>query len=191
MSSQFLPTTYPENASQTQPNGSVFRHLFVEPKNQEILWKLIHTSPLFISKRNVYSEEEFKLLFKQTVGYFYDARPVVADYETLQKTNKEFLIRFLHVLGEASNASVKKDNQVDGPPIESPPIESPYGKVRQNEFASAFQHRQQEFDAFHKKPASTESNPFLEPVIDEPISNMEELIEKHKKEREQFEAHTE
>ena len=51
-------------------------------------------------------------------------------------------------------------------------------------FNQAYGERQREFDRFLAKPLPPTDVNFKEKLDDEPISNMEELIEKHKRERE-------
>jgi hypothetical protein len=168
--------------------ASVAEHLFVDAKNQAILWKIIHTSPLFVTKINLFSLEERSEMFKQSIALFYDSFPEVHDFETLQKTNKAFLLEFLELLQEKKNGFFVEKKEIPYPSFVEKEPDSFIGKqeeqkVRQETFSNAFQDRQREFESFFEKPP-TQLSPFLEPIHDEPISNMEEIIEQHKRERE-------
>jgi hypothetical protein len=152
-------------------------HLYVHPKNQELLWATINKTPLFSSVRD---RENW---FKHIIQLFYNKYPIVNDRETLQRINKETISYMI----EAIKQTLPLHSPISTP--ESIPNISNYQTTKLTEkkqiaYNGAFEERQKQYEQMFAKPAAPEVD-FTEKTEDSPISNMEELIEKHKREREE------
>jgi len=127
--------------------------------------------------------------FRNIVQIFYNKYPVVNDLVSLQRINKETISFMIE--------SIKSNLPIHAPigtPDSIPNINSYknsdyIGKdaeriKKQEVYNSAFEQRQQQYEQLFAKPPAPEVN-FSEKLDDAPISNMDELIEKHKREREE------
>lgn len=166
-------------------------NLYIHSQNQELLWNTISKAPLFQIINPAYREQ----WFKNIIQLFYDKYPLVRDSNSLQTINKETI---QYMINELKHIQQQKPNYQ--PPATSQPapnlqsnsyssLEPNYmGKSelmeRKQELSNnAFMQRQKEYEKMFEKPAVPEVN-FKEKLDDEPISNIEELIEKHRRERE-------
>jgi hypothetical protein len=135
---------------------------FVSEENQQIIWKVLSQMEVF---QSIPTEEESIAFFRKHIGHTYEELNrlrVPYNVLNLQDTNRHVLRQMVEEL--------KKRRQVHlpTPPIKSAPMT----------MSDMFETRKQEYEAANSKPVLPE-NPFELPK-DEPISNMDELIEQHK-----------
>lgn len=178
--------------------------LYVHPENQNMLWSAISKSVLF---QNLGADKES--WFRSVIQQMHDRTPSVTDTEHLTKMNKDTVLVMLDVLKH--NQSPQSNLQTTAP-VYVPPPNTPvyvpqsntqsYSNPTQNQMLEpnrtythdyAAQQKQNEIDAHYKHLQSqyqtmlTRDTPaqisFKEPALDEPITNMNELIEKHRAER--------
>jgi hypothetical protein len=179
--------------------------LYVHPENQNMLWSAISKSVLF---QNLGTDKES--WFRSVIQQMHDRTPSVTDTEHLTKMNKDTILVMLDVL--KNNQSPQSNLQTTAP-VYVPPPNTPvyvpqsnaqsYSNLTQNQILEppnrtythdyAAQQKQNEIDAHYKHLQSqyqtmlTRDTPaqisFKEPALDEPITNMNELIEKHRAER--------
>lgn len=152
-------------------------NVYIHNKNQELLWATINKTPLFAS---INDRENW---FKQIIQMFYNKYPIVKDRETLQRINKETISYMI----EAIKSSLPLHSPISTP--DSIPNISNYQTTKPTEkkqqiYNGAFEERQTQYEQMFAKPAAPEVN-FTEKLDDTPISNMEELIEKHRRERDE------
>jgi hypothetical protein len=182
--------------------------LYVHPENQNMLWSAISKSVLF---QNLGTDKES--WFRSVIQQMHDRTPSVTDTEHLTKMNKDTVLVMLDVLkhNQSPQSNLQTTAPVYVPPPNTPvyvPQSSTqsstqsYSNPTQNQMLEpnrtythdyAAQQKQNEIDAHYKHLQSqyqtmlTRDTPaqisFKEPALDEPITNMNELIEKHRAER--------
>jgi len=135
---------------------------FVSAENQQVIWKVLSQMEVF---QSIPTEEESVAFFRKHIGHTYEELNrlrVPYNVLNLQDTNRHVLRQMVEEL--------KKRRQVHlpTPPVKSAPMT----------MSDMFETRKQEYEAANSKPVLPE-NPFELPK-DEPISNMDELIEQHK-----------
>lgn len=152
-------------------------NVYIHNKNQELLWATINKTPLFTS---INDRENW---FKQIIQMFYNKYPIVKDRETLQRINKETISYMIEAITPLRilNAPISTPDSI--PNISNYQTTKPTEK-KQQIYNGAFEERQTQYEQMFAKPAAPEVN-FTEKLDDTPISNMEELIEKHKRERDE------
>jgi hypothetical protein len=144
--------------------------LYIHDENQEILWRLFDKLPYII--KNSYNPNLLKykeILFKETIEYFYEENKTkqLSVFE-LEQLNKDTLIYINEKLVKTYYIPVKAESN------ESTSF-SNIISVSKTETVST------EYIPYKDKPNTL--NPFSETIEDEPISNMDELIEIYKKQR--------
>ena len=135
---------------------------FVSADNQQVIWKVLSQMEVF---QSIPTEEESIAFFRKHIGHTYEELNrlrVPYNMLNLQDTNRHVLRQMVEEL--------KKRRQVHlpTPPVKSAPMT----------MSDMFETRKQEYEAANSKPVLPE-NPFELPK-DEPLSNMDELIEQHK-----------
>jgi hypothetical protein len=135
---------------------------FVSAENQQVIWKVLSQMEVF---QSIPTEEESIAFFRKHIGHTYEELnrlKVPYNMLNLQDTNRHVLRQMVEEL--------KKRRQVHlpTPPVKSAPMT----------MSDMFETRKQEYEAANSKPVLPE-NPFELPK-DEPLSNMDELIEQHK-----------
>lgn len=145
--------------------------LFIQPSNQKLLWNIINKYPYF-QKLPIHLQEPW---FKNCIGIFYEKNKyktltketlLILNYETLQYMKLKLKEHFEAGSGEQ--------------PQDYPQIQETSHHVK---FADEFIERQNLYKDMIKKEIPPEPN-FTENVEDTAIENMDELLEKHLKERE-------
>jgi len=163
------------------------QNLYINNQNQQLLWATINKTPMFsVFGAGIPNYRE--TWFKNIVQMFYNKYPVINDIASLQRINKETISFMIE--------SIKSNLPIHAPigtPDSIPNINSYKNSdyiskdaeriKKQEVYNSAFEQRQQQYEQLFAKPPAPEVN-FSEKLDDAPISNMEELIEKHKRERE-------
>lgn len=160
---------------------------YVHPDNQRLLWTTVHSVPMIANLPN-----EFKTQwFKEIVKMFYEKNPHITDKAVLQQINKQTVQYMI----QSAKSLVQKDAPIrtqQHPPTTN---ESAIGitseftryetdsKKNTEWYNKAFTERQKEYEIMHAKPLAPEVN-FAIKMDDAPLNNMDELIEKYRKERE-------
>jgi hypothetical protein len=150
--------------------------LYISSENQSILWNAISKSTIF--QQSVPNKEHW---FKAVIGHFYDeVQDTTIDKLALKDMNRRTIIYMLDELAkmnEISNRVEVEPKQRSGQLIqiyEGPSREpkTPISLVEQDNYENMYK---------LKPPAEID---FKEPLLDEPIANMDELIKSHIQERE-------
>jgi hypothetical protein len=174
---------------------SYHKNLYVHPENQELLWNNINKIPMFQAMGQGipnYKEQWFKTIIEN----FYEKYPIVDNKPLLQKINRDTLGYMIEVLksnmsNTNSRMNIPQKNMGSAgvvPNINGFQEPNYLGKdaekvQKQELYNQAFGERQKQYEQMFAKPPAPEVN-FSEKLDDRPISNMDELIERHRKERE-------
>uniref|UniRef100_A0A6C0JJB4 Uncharacterized protein n=1 Tax=viral metagenome TaxID=1070528 RepID=A0A6C0JJB4_9ZZZZ len=151
--------------------------LFVNPQNQKLLWDVINKGDLigrvFLNSSSQQKEEWFRTV----IQLFYDKHMTKSGNRNitiheLQDINRQTLTYMNQKLRE-----YLMPNQNVGTNVSSTM------PSKQESYNEKFQHRQKEYEQMNEKKAPEVLN-FNEKVEDQPISNMEDLIQSHIKMRE-------
>jgi len=181
--------------------------LYIEPKNQTLLWTTIQKHPF---TAQIFppgsSAQEKSAWFKNIISQIYDTIPSsIITQQQLLDLNKETLRRMIEDMRQyitAENSKVNSQiksldkNLVDIPPMKQTieqkniyPLETDRSFSRESILenkTSAFERdliqKQKEYDLFNTKP--TPPTVKFEEVNDGVIKNMDELIEQQRRERE-------
>lgn len=157
------------------PRASSLMALFISSENQRILWDMIHRN----KNIGVMHDRQKEEWFKSIIGQSYQS--ILAKYgqnisrEQVMSLNREVLQT---MMGQLQQFAVQ---QQAPPQMSQQPGMRPDPKL--NTYASELDSRQQQYTAMAQKPAPPEVN-FREQE-DTAITNMEELIEKQRREREE------
>jgi hypothetical protein len=172
--------------------------LFIHAENQKLLWETINKSPLLLQhpKFNTNPNQKSEW-FREIVKQVYYSIPA---YETRNLTRDE-LQQYNRSAIKTMLASLNGGGGVGGPPasaypnnpvgqparpvsiLKEPVTEFSRNMVKKNEFQEQFSNRQKEYETMFQKPLPKEIN-FSEDLDDGVITNMEELIQKQKRQRE-------
>lgn len=139
--------------------------LYIHPENQTLLWNIIQKSTAFT---NLGPNQ--RSWFKNIIQMFYD-RPHEANV-TVQQLNRATITYMVDALKPKEPGSPKNE-----------PMAYLEPSNRAVAVTSAFDQRQKQYETMLQKPAAPQID-FREKIEDEAISNMDELIEQHKKQRE-------
>jgi len=171
-------------------------HLFIHNQNQELLWNIINKCNLFYKTQTLNKEQ----WFRNCIQHFYDKiqneNIQINNKDELQELNKNVLSYMVTQLQQISQQYSGTQRPQSNLPLITPSIQQPtfissqnyMGKEteranKQEQFNSAFEQRQKQYESLFSKPALPEID-FSEKKDDGPISNMEELVQQHLKERE-------
>lgn len=173
--------------------------LFIHAENQKLLWETINKSPLLLQHPRFNTNPNQKSeWFREIVKQVYYSIPA---YETrnltrdeLQQYNRSAIKTMLASLqggggiGEPPTPTNYPNNPVGQPArpvsiLKEPVTEFSRNMVKKNEFQEQFSNRQKEYETMFQKPLPKEIN-FSEDLDDGVITNMEELIQKQKRQRE-------
>jgi len=154
------------------------QNIYIHPQNQQLLWNTMNKTPMFSHMNPQIKDSWFKGIIQQ----FYNSNQHVYDAALLQQINKETIA---YMVANLKGDSVRFTTNMTT--VQGPPANTVYrGKederaLKQEEFNKAFEERQNQY--FLKKPPMPDID-FTEKLDDRPITNMEELIQMHQKERE-------
>jgi len=161
--------------------------LYIDPKNQRILWETIHKNPLIstIFPNDEISLKRKEIWFKNVISKMYSEMPKEISREMLWNKNKETLTIMNFELHKGKNQMMGPSNHVETP-INKP--QSVYSRNAISENRSEllnreYLDRQKQYEQMVQKPNLPEVS-FEEKAEDEVIKNMDELIRKQLKERE-------
>jgi len=154
------------------------QNIYIHPQNQQLLWNTMNKTPMFSHMNPKIKDSWFKGIIQQ----FYNSNQHVYDTALLQQINKETIAYMIANLKGGSTVPSGGMTTMQGPPANM----VYRGKederaLKQEEFNKAFEERQNQY--FLKKPPMPDID-FTEKLDDRPITNMEELIQMHQKERE-------
>lgn len=155
--------------------------LFIEKNNQTLLWEMIHKNQQI---NYVFDNEQNKQeWFKQHISTQYDTiRTKNLSREDLASINKTTLSQMWTQLQTMNTEKTTRNNTY----MNTMNLESTYSRnvPKQDSYNSEFENRQKEYNSLFERPVPKEID-FSEKLDDEAITNMNELIERAKREREQ------
>jgi hypothetical protein len=157
--------------------------LYIHSENQKMLWDSIHTSPLF----NVcFNNEDQKIFwFKNIIRIFYEKSPKKIGNKELTEMNRNtiiYMFKDIKTLYTSLNASNTITNSITSTII---PYTSNYENnqgERIKTIESRLVEKQHEMDSFLNRPTPPEID-FRMVEKDEPILNIDELLQKQFQER--------
>jgi hypothetical protein len=167
--------------------------LYVSAENQTLLWTIIHKNQLAEQYFLKISGNQKANWFKSIIQLFYiQHQNRNLNIHELQQINRDTLSYMVNYIRE--RISVIKDPDVmtsvplpnSGPGPASVPLpaqDNPRPVNKQTMFTEQFNVRQKEYENMFEKKAP-EKIDFAENIDDQPISNMDELIRTHMKQRE-------
>lgn len=164
--------------------------LYINKTNQEILWNTIQRIPTPPCLKNKES------WFREIIRHFHDSKGNIIDIVTLKQINRETIEYMIQDLQRIQGQEMQQMQEMQQS-IQSQNF-TPFSQIQEQEYLGkpaekakkqelynlAFEERQKQFNEMFVKPTIPEVN-FAEKLDDEPLKNMEELIEKHRKEREE------
>jgi len=172
--------------------------LFIHAENQKLLWETINKSPLLQHPKFNTNPNQKSEWFREIVKQVYYSIPA---YEIRNLTRDE-LQQYNRSAIKTMLASLNRGGGIGGPPaptnypnnpvgqparpvsiLKEPVTEFSRNMVKKNEFQEQFSNRQKEYETMFQKPLPKEIN-FSEDMDDGVITNMEELIQKQKRQRE-------
>lgn len=149
--------------------------LYILKENQELLWNFIHTNETIYKKVNKLNNSEKAHWFQNVIGMFYEKnkhiKMNVVDLNKLNKDTVNYMIKDLTRI-----FSMNQTNSLQPTHIER--------EVKQNQYMSDYQRRQQEYNEMVEKKVPTEVNFQDNYEKDEALTNIDELIKKQMAERE-------
>ena len=155
---------------------------YIDPKNQTLLWNLIHKNPLLynVFPPNDYNNQLKSNWFKNIISQIYTTLPKNIPNELLLEKNKETLLLM--------NNNLKKNTMNNSVNQNTPTIQSQNEPIysrnqKDNSINNDFQEREKEYEMMMKKPVVEEIS-FKENSNDGVIKNMDELIQQQLRERE-------
>jgi len=160
-------------------------HLYVHQENQKLLWTTIQNVPFIANLPPDFKQDWFRNIIKM----FYEQNPEIRDKSSLQNINKpplQYMVNSAKHILEQQSQSVRKDK----PAISPSAIQSEFtrydsdSKKNHEWYSKAFAERQKEYEIMHAKPLAPDID-FSIKLDDSPITNVNELVEKYKREREQ------
>jgi len=145
--------------------------LYVNAENQTLLWNVIHTHNFAIQFFSRITPAQKTEWFKSIIKRFYEPN-----------ANRDISLQDLQQLNKATLSymlSTMKSNEVQQTYIEDPPK-----NAKEVAFSQQFDIKKKEYDSFLEKKAP-ETVDFREKVEDSAITNMDDLIQNHIREREE------
>ena len=159
--------------------------LYIDPRNQKLLWELIHKNPslsLLFPPKNEISQKSKEIWFKHIVSNTYSTLPPNITPPMLLDINKETLTIMNRDLYQRCNIEKKVNKEtIISEPIYSRNMSS---ENRVETLNREFSERQKEYERMTQKPVIPEVS-FEEKKDDGVIKNMDELIQKQLREREE------
>ena len=160
---------------------SFLHDYYIQPKNQQLIWNTVSNMELF--KRCIQIIPQFEILCSETFKgliekNYTNLKPQNLPYNPslLQHTNRETLRDIVEVI---QNYLKRQQQPLQQQPLQQQPLQQMV--VPPPTLNDIYESRKTEYS--YSKPAIPDKNPF-ELEKDEPITNIDELIEKHRRERE-------
>jgi hypothetical protein len=143
--------------------------LYIDPKNQELLWKIFDKHPPFKNIRDISFKQNW---FKNIIEMFYENnKHRILTPSELQTLNRGTIAYMMEQLKISQNVPVQNV------PIQNVPVLSSTNGIEERTqiYNDQFSARQKEYEKMLAKPPPPEL-PFNEKIGDEAITNMDELI---------------
>ena len=151
--------------------------LLISVENQNILWEMINKVSLCNTVFPPGSQNEKNNWFKKIIGEYYNKVPANITRNDLYKINRDILSYMVKQLGELD----RQNKQIN---IDRGTFSRTQNPIKPSVDVSEYEKRQSQYNTMFEvqKPQMID---FSEKIDDEVITNMDELIENHKKMREQ------
>ena len=176
--------------------------LYVTQENQTLLWTIIHKNPLAQQFFLKIAPSKKDFWFKSIIQLFYNQNQTrTLNIEELKQINRDTLSYMLNNIREQDPNYSTTSNENNGSPTNTlqstkpsysrqdsilrPP--EPIATVNENKqtlMNQQFSTRQKDYETMFDKKVPEKVN-FSDNIDDQPISNMDELIRKHMKQREE------
>jgi hypothetical protein len=161
--------------------------LFIHPENQKILWSVVTNNENFKRVFLKSSQHDKEKWFRNIIEYFYNknANNIVTK-DQLNFLNRDvivFITNQLKQIQQPSNA-VPPPSQPMQEPMTSFSRNMNYDDKKEMNPNQQFNERQKDYETMFSKPPPPDIN-FSENVKDDVITNMDELIKMHERQREQ------
>jgi len=171
--------------------------LYIHKENQELLWNIINKNPQIQQYFYEYPPNVKDKWFKQIISSFYEQNQnIIFSQEQLLDINKNTILYMINDVKRniQYNEEQKKQKMFKDQRIQQENMQTyqntdylkPYSVTenKQDKFSEQFQQYQNNYNSmFDKKPP--ENIDFREKINDPQISNMDELIQQHLKERDE------
>jgi hypothetical protein len=162
---------------------------YIHPDNQSVLWKAISSSPLFTSSSLPIKQEEW---FKRIIQNVYNNSKEHLTNSELQQLNRDTITYMMNELKTMTKQSTIGTQPLSPaqPSYTNHLLDEPTASIstRSNEretvLSQQFNERQKEYESMLSKEPIKEVDFKTSAVADEPITNMDELMKRHMKERE-------
>ena len=148
--------------------------LFIAAENQNIIWEMINKVPLCNVVFPLGSQNNKNNWFKNIIQEYYNRSPPNITRNDLYKINRDVLSYMVKQLGELERTSINQSSinkSIDTRDVPTKTNMSEF-EIRQSQYKNMFE---------IQKPQTID---FSEKIDDDVITNMDELIENHKKMRE-------
>jgi hypothetical protein len=165
--------------------------LYIHEENQKLLWSIINKNPQIQQYFFSYPPNIKENWFRQIIISFYEQnRNIIVSQEQLLDINKNTILYMINDIKR--NIQYKEEqrkqelmNQQSYPEFNTEYLK-PYSVTenKQDKFTDQFQQYQNNYNSMFDKKAP-ESVDFREKINDPQISNMEELIQRHLRERDE------
>lgn len=153
--------------------------LYINPDNQTLLWTIIHKNQPaqhFFQKISPAQKENW---FKSIIQHIYNQnKSRTLTIPELQQLNRDTLSYMLNNIREQETPTTTIKNTPQAVPLSS------VAENKQTLINQQFSVRQKEYELMNEKKAPENIN-FSDSIADQPISNMDELIRTHMKQREE------
>jgi hypothetical protein len=154
--------------------------IYIVPENQKLLWNIINKNELITQYFANYAPQVKENWFKQILELFYDSNKHIRITTTqLYELNKNTLSYMI-------NDIKSRVQQKPSPPVNQDQYLKSYSVAenKEDKFTSQYNQYQQNYQSlFEKKPP--EQPQFSENISEPAISNMDDLIQKHIRERDE------
>ena len=174
-------------------------HQYITVENQTLLWKTVHRSPQFTNNTIAINREQwFSNIIKQFYENIKSPSLSIADLKALNQQTIAYMVGDLkriesQYMTKHTNVMFSPDNNASIPNSQNyvnQTMTNSYGvansetvQTRMSMYTDQFNARQQEYTNMVKPPAPPIAN-FTEKVEEEPITNMDELLQQQIKQRE-------
>ena len=183
--------------------------LFVHIENQKLLWNVITKTQQFSILYNESSPQEMENWFKNVIEHFYNKNShIQLTSNDLNLLNRDVVSFMVHSLNSNYELKMKKKQMASSQiqpsqlqntmqpvtqysrmaqssyPSQQQQPSHPYVENKQDIYNRQFNERQKEYESMNMKPKPPDVN-FGDNVKDEAITNMDELIKIHQRQREE------
>ena len=180
--------------------------LFIHRENQELLWNIINKSQPFIETfKNSHPNNANEWFRSNIQSYYYENNLHIIQNitpATLNTLNRNLLSYMVSKLKQNNNVNtnsintlnntnnvntINSINSFDAKPNATSFMETSYSRMQNNKednYSNQFASRQKEYETMFAKPTPPVDSKLNDNIKDEVITNMEELIEQHRKQRE-------